>query len=298
MFKRIICGLLLGLIFLPYSLIAAAQQQIGTVIAVQGSVTAQDQAGNKRVLARRAPVFLNDVILTTANGKAQLKLNDDSLIALQPGTRYSVDQFQFNPREPQNNRYVANIVTGTLISISGQGRPDNYQLKGPLAAIVARGTGYAVQLLDNQKHLPVQQNVQVFEGYVDVTSLCPKYKQLCTVQTVSVGIGKAMAAVSVNTRGQISEYKGPSLLLTSPSGTTSKSAASSPTTNSSSQNNNVTIQTIEGQDATTSTTQTPATLTTQVSQDAGALPIPAPVPPPPAPPVPPPPPPPPPGPAP
>ena len=147
---------------LPFA--ATAAQQIGLVLAVRGKVYAQLGAEKERVLQRRSPVFLKDKIISQKDGFAQIRLNDDSLLSIQPDTIFSVETFHFDPKKIKDSAYVGKLVKGALINLSGKGNPDNYKLQGPLSIIAFRGTGVNFRVKGKQ------EQVGIFSGSIDVRS--------------------------------------------------------------------------------------------------------------------------------
>lgn len=192
----------------------AEQPAIGSVIMVQGQVYAKNLANVSRALQRRSDVYLKDTIVTLADSKAQLRLNDSSIIVLQPSSQFSVSDFSFNSKEPKNNRYIGNIVQGALINISGQGKPENYQLKSPLSAITFRGTGLFTRL-NSKGNVYVSQDLNVFKGYVTVASICDERRierEFCVPRQMEVGVGQKMTAATIDAAGHIQPATGASML--------------------------------------------------------------------------------------
>ena len=188
---------------------ATEQPSIGSVIMVQGKVYAQNLKHQTRILQRRSKIYLKDIIVTSNNSKVQLRLNDDSIVVLQPQSQFSVSSFSFDRKAPQKNKYVGNIVKGALTNISGQGKADNYQLKSPLAAITFRGTGIYVNLI-TKNNLPISQEVNVFKGYVTIQSICAP-GTTCRPQITNVGVGQKITAATIDITGRIKASKNPAL---------------------------------------------------------------------------------------
>lgn len=204
----------LGSFLLILSSFALAQMRIGTVVASSGSVYALNQIGQKTALHRNSPVFLNDVITTESNGKIHVKFNDDTYVSLQPSSKYSVSDFKFANEAPKNNKYVGNILQGALVTISGQGKAENYKYNSPLAIIGVRGTGFAMKIEPKQKF----QDLLVFRGYVAVSSIRSKQipAALFRPQTMLVGIGQKLNAVTISNTGQITKLPRPFTLSATP----------------------------------------------------------------------------------
>lgn len=127
---------------------SVAAEEIGTVIAARGKVYAETKAGVKRPLKRRDVVYLNENVITEGDrSRAQVKLRDNTIVSIKPDTEYFVSDFILDKKIPENNKYVGNLVKGTLMSLSGQGKNsthDNHRLKTPIVTIAVRGTSFGV----------------------------------------------------------------------------------------------------------------------------------------------------------
>jgi len=117
----------------------AADNSVGIVIATQGKVYAE-VAGGKRLLQRSNKIFLHEIISTQDNSSIQIRLNDNSVLSLKPNTKYSIKEFNLDKKDPKNSNYVGGLVSGVLISLSGD--ISNHSLKIPVASITIRGTLY------------------------------------------------------------------------------------------------------------------------------------------------------------
>ncbi len=137
---------LFGLSILVVMQVSFGAKSVGTVIMAKGEVGVIDGKDQfKRMLNRKSEFFLNDIIATKVGSFAQLKLADDTLISLQPNTKYLVKEFNLDSKNPKNNRYVGRLVEGALSCLSGQGKNsthDNHILETPLISMAIRGTFY------------------------------------------------------------------------------------------------------------------------------------------------------------
>lgn len=137
--KMVFLFMMLGSCF---SCAVMAVSNIGIIIATKGTVYAVNKDG-QRLLQRGSSIFLGDMITTQNDSAAQLRLNDDTIVSVKPGTKYSVSTFNLDVKEPKNNKYVGNLVEGVLVSLSGQGKNsthNNHALKTPVVTIAIRGT--------------------------------------------------------------------------------------------------------------------------------------------------------------
>jgi hypothetical protein len=186
-------------------IVASVPPGIGVVVSTRGQVTAIDKAHKSRGLNRGATIYLHDRIITPEDGKAQLRLQDDSIIVLQPGSEFYVSEFHFNKNAPRDTKYVGNIVKGMLINISGQGEAKNYRLDSPLTTIAFRGTGLATKLIE-QNNVLTDQEIYVFQGYIAVTNRCERLAEIsgkCYARTVDIGAGEKANSIAVNVAGKI-----------------------------------------------------------------------------------------------
>lgn len=119
-----------------------AAQDVGMIIMSKGDVRAEDNH-QSRPLKRKSKVFLNDIIVTNENGYAQLRINDGTIISINSNTKYSVEEFNLDKKNPENNKYVGKIIEGSLISLSSRGDDSthkNHMVKTPVVSIAIRGT--------------------------------------------------------------------------------------------------------------------------------------------------------------
>lgn len=132
---------------------ALAQEAIGLILSASGTVTAQDQSGNSRQLTRRSPVYEGDTISTAARSRAQIRFNDNGLLALQPETSFIIEQHQFQGQEDGTESATYRLVRGGLQSITGligNTNKENYRVETPVATIGLRGTHWAATMCTSE----------------------------------------------------------------------------------------------------------------------------------------------------
>lgn len=188
-------------------IIAAPALTIGRVISVEGQVAAINQENQQRSLQRHSVIYLHDKIVTQQESKVQLILQDDSVVVVQESSEFYVSEFSFNKNVPSNNKYVGNIVKGALINMSGRGEPKNYRLDSPLVTIAFRGTGLATKLF-MKNNIPVDQEINVFQGYVTVSTICKQGIGVgCQPFHVDIGVGQRFNSATVSMLGVIKGLK-------------------------------------------------------------------------------------------
>jgi hypothetical protein len=185
----------------------AENAAIGMVLTASGKVYAENKAV-VRTLNRRSEVYPNDVIVTGADGKVQVRFNDDSIIVLQPTSKFAVHDFRFQESKPRDNKFVGDLSRGVLLMLSGKGASENYQLKTPLAALTFRGTGIMGRLITKGNKV-VRQDIYVFKGAVEVETLCPEeLKEIgvkCEPKKADLFAGEKQNGISVNAHGQFEQ---------------------------------------------------------------------------------------------
>ena len=139
--------LLAGFLFF---LSAGAQAQtgdpIGLILSTSGNVTAEAEDGSERRLRRRSPIYEGDTIITAVRARAQIRFNDNGLVALQPETSFLVEEHTFNGQEDGSESAVYRLFRGGLQAITGligNTNKDRYRFETPLATIGLRGTHWA-----------------------------------------------------------------------------------------------------------------------------------------------------------
>ena len=116
----------------------AFAEPIGSAVRIVNKVTGEiDQ--RQRALKANDPVNQNEAIEVAADSLGELKLNDDTKLALGPGSRMVLDKFVYDPT-PSTGTVSVNLLTGAFRFITGLSRKGNYQLRTPSASITVRGT--------------------------------------------------------------------------------------------------------------------------------------------------------------
>jgi opacity protein-like surface antigen len=116
----------------------AFAEPIGSAVRIVNKVTGEiDQ--RQRALKANDPVNQNEAIEVAADSLGELKLNDDTKLALGPGSRMVLDKFVYDPA-PSTGTVSVNLLTGAFRFITGLSGKGNYELRTPSASITVRGT--------------------------------------------------------------------------------------------------------------------------------------------------------------
>ena len=136
------------LVALPLGL---AHADAGQVLFVYGKAYVESADGSRTALTKGSTVQSGDRIVTSANGRVQMRMDDGGLLALRPQTEFLIEQFNF-PASAGGSAATAGeprsffaLVKGGFRSITGAiGKADkaDYSVRTPVATIGIRGTDY------------------------------------------------------------------------------------------------------------------------------------------------------------
>lgn len=145
-----------------------AAPEIGTAVTVKRTVTAM-LGEEKRALREGARVHRTEFVETGPQAHAELRLDDQTKLALGPNASLRLDDFVIGRSEGVTTIGV-NMVKGTFRFLTGSRDSKSYRIETPSATIGVRGTIFDVYVDGNGDTL-----VLLHEGEVDV---CSK-KQSC-----------------------------------------------------------------------------------------------------------------------
>lgn len=114
------------------------------LVEAQGGISATDGAGVKRNLVTGASVYPDETVDTAAGAKGVLVFRDDSRLTLGASTRFKIDNFVFDEKNPAEGRFLLSLVHGSMRALTGLiGKANNRNVgySTPTATIGIRGTG-------------------------------------------------------------------------------------------------------------------------------------------------------------
>ena len=167
---------------------APAQAQSGQFTYVIGTVTIERPGQAPITPVRGDTVRPLDVIVTGADGMAQLAMVDQAKLSLRSNSRLFVQQYPITANEPG---VILNLVRGTLRSftalLSGPNRA-GYQMRTKVATVGIRGSGGILEVVDD-----TTTNHHTIEGSYIVASIDGNFPPILTDpnQTVQVVQGQA-----------------------------------------------------------------------------------------------------------
>lgn len=141
---------LAGMCFLLLStsgLAAAPQEPIGSAVVVVNLVTAQYNR-DTRSLQGGDRVHQDEIIEVGLDASSEIKLDDDTKLALGAGSRLTLDKFVYDPGKA-NGSIVLDLMKGTFRFMTGVAAKPTYVIKTPAASITVRGTIFDVFVQDD-----------------------------------------------------------------------------------------------------------------------------------------------------
>jgi hypothetical protein len=159
-------SLIFSLLFLPCLPVKAALPPAGHVILADGPFIAIQTNASARSLSRGSEFYQGDRLWTGPRTRAQIQFSDGAIMTLRPDTEFSVDEYQFDENNADNNTSFFTLIKGgfrTLTGLISKLRPDAYRVKTAYAIVGVRGTNYEV--VDASALY-----VAVWEGTISVTN--------------------------------------------------------------------------------------------------------------------------------
>ena len=122
--------------------LAAPGDDIGATVRIVNLVTGA-YAKDLRHLAKGDSVRQDELIEVGDDGIGEIRLNDDTELALGPGARLRLDQFVYDP-DISGGAIVLNLARGAFRFITGIAAKPAYVIRTPTASVTVRGTIFDV----------------------------------------------------------------------------------------------------------------------------------------------------------
>ncbi|HRO50449.1 MAG TPA: FecR domain-containing protein [Hyphomicrobium sp.] len=120
----------------------SSEPVVGETLVVVNLVTAAFNR-DTRSLTAGDRVHQNEIIEVGLDARSEIELEDDTKLALGPGSRLTLDKFVYDP-EKSKGSIVLDLVKGTFRFVTGVAEKPTYLIKTPAAAITVRGTIFDV----------------------------------------------------------------------------------------------------------------------------------------------------------
>src|SRR5712691_11859280 len=116
----------------------------GKVDFTIGSVTVTGSDGRGRPLTKGAEVKSGDKIVSSVDGRAQIRFSDDAYVSLQPNTEFDIRQYRYSGKSDGTESALFGLFKGamrTVTGLVGRANKNRYQITTTTATIGIRGTG-------------------------------------------------------------------------------------------------------------------------------------------------------------
>lgn len=223
--KVVLSFVLVVALVCPCSVFAQAvtSEKIGDFSQVTGEVNIL-RAGKPLKAAVKTPVLIGDVITTGKGAKAQITLNDESVVTIDQNTKFDVRQFaiQGGKRQARFGLAVGSVVSNVKKYI---GSGNTFEIQGPQAVAGVRGTVFVVTVVIAANGVPTM-TVSVLSGTVILSSAAGTLTLVAGQAATVVGAGMPTITGAAVT-GATTTATG---TTTTAAGTTTTAAAGTTTT--------------------------------------------------------------------
>ncbi|MBS0235639.1 MAG: FecR domain-containing protein [Proteobacteria bacterium] len=154
----------------PESSFAASGDKIGDAVVITNIVMA-DYAKEERRLARGDDVRQDETIEVNTDAQGEFRLDDDTKLALGPGSRLLLDKFVYDG-DKKAGSIVMEMAKGAFRFITGVAKKPTYVINTPNASITVRGTIFDTYILPDKSVW-----VLLHEGAIEATGK----KNVCRV---------------------------------------------------------------------------------------------------------------------
>lgn len=125
---------------------AWSQEVAGTIESASGPVSVT-QGGRVQSAQAGMKLLAGDRIATGPGGHTEIKLRDDTLLAMGPNGRMRISRFRFDPKTSAGSMLLT-VIKGALrvtTGLIGQRSPDAVQIRTIMGTVGIRGTQFIVE---------------------------------------------------------------------------------------------------------------------------------------------------------
>jgi hypothetical protein len=165
---RALACLLMALSLALASFTGFAAEPVGEALLVAGTVTRSQASDSPVNMTAGAAIYAGDHLVTAANSRLQLKMNDQALIVLMPDSELVIHQYDSQGQDPAGYVLRLELIRGRMRSVSGlagQANHDAFRLNTPIAAIGIRGTDFTTQASEHLTRVRLHSGSVVLSPY-------------------------------------------------------------------------------------------------------------------------------------
>lgn len=129
---------------------AQERREVGSVVALQGSVSLRAASGALREAERRGKLYEGDAVLVEQGGFASLRMVDNAHVSLGAGTEFTIERYRFDGKPGTRDSVLLHLASGcfrTTSGVAGAATHDEYRVTTPLANIDVDATLHGATLL-------------------------------------------------------------------------------------------------------------------------------------------------------
>jgi hypothetical protein len=149
-----------------------SEPEVGTTVLIKKRVTGT-LGSQERLLETGFRVYRNELLQTGTNAQAELKLDDNTKLALGPNAELRLDEFAVASSNDVKT-VTLRFIKGTFRFITGSNSSESYKLETPSATIGVRGTVFDICITPSGDTL-----VLLHQGEVEIcsrTRTCHRHK--------------------------------------------------------------------------------------------------------------------------
>lgn len=164
------------------------------LLSAQGDIRALDSSGARRSLVDGASVYPGEIVEMGAAAKGVLAFRDESRLTLGANTRFRIDSFVFDDKNPADGRFLVSLLRGSMRALTGLiGRANNRNVgfTTATATIGIRGTG--LDLDCGEAEIAESCSFFTWLGSIEVTPSAPLAAQ-------TLGLGQGLLVSRTETR--------------------------------------------------------------------------------------------------
>ncbi len=162
-----------------FSAANAEPQSVATVVALRGTVVAQNKSGASRNLTLKCPIFQEDVLKTGPNGQLQIMFTDSTIISVGRGSEMKIAEYRWQP-DQKDGALKTQVKEGAFRVMGGaiaKEAPQNFKTQTPTATIGIRGSMYTFLATKDSLSVVFQggRGIEVFNEMGKVTITAPGF---------------------------------------------------------------------------------------------------------------------------
>ena len=125
--------------------VASVWAAAGKIQALIGTARISQHTGQERPAQRGDDLYEGDTVSTSANSNVQIRMLDDAIIWVRPGSQFKIERYRSDKHGAPKNEAALSLLSGTMRQVTGaigKNAPADYKLSTPNATIGIRGTEF------------------------------------------------------------------------------------------------------------------------------------------------------------